>query len=91
MRSWSGGECGANLAAQFCADGNVLQIWIDGREAAGGRGRGLKRGVDARIGIGQQWQRVNVILLEFRKMTKLEHQARDFVPPGQLLQHILRC
>jgi hypothetical protein len=85
-----GGECGADLAAQFGADGNVLQIRIDGREAAGGRGRGLKGGVHARVGIGQQRQRVNVIRFELGKMAVFEHQARDVVLLGQLLEHVLR-
>ena len=60
LRAGRGGECGANLAAQLGADGNVLQIGIDGGEPAGGRGRGLKRGVHARVGVGQQRQRVDV-------------------------------
>ena len=36
LRAGGGGEGGANLAAQLGAGGNVLQIWIDGGEAAGG-------------------------------------------------------
>ncbi len=81
---------GANLAAQLGADGNVLQIRIDGGEPAGGRGRRLKRGVHARVGIGQQRQCVDVSRLQFGQMPELEHQARNVVLLRQVLQHILR-
>ena len=47
LRAGRGGECGANFAAQLGADGNVLQVGIDGGETAGSRGRGLEGGMDA--------------------------------------------
>ncbi len=37
-----GDECGANLAAKFGADGNILQIGIGGRQPPGRRSRLLK-------------------------------------------------
>ncbi len=90
LRAGRGGEGGANFAAQLGADGNVLQIRIDRREPAGGRGRGLKRGVHARFGIGQQRQRVDVIRFQLGQMPVFEHQARNFVFLGKKLQHVLR-
>ena len=90
LRARRGGKGGANLAAQLGADGNVLQIRIDRGEPAGGRGRGLKRGVHARVRVGQQRQRVDVIRLQLGEMAVFEHQPRNFVLLGQILQHILR-
>ena len=53
LRAGRSGKGGANLAAEFGADGNVLQIWIDRRQPSCRRGRRLKRRMHARIGIGQ--------------------------------------
>ena len=66
LRSWSGDEGGANLAAQFGADGNVLQVGIDGGEASGGHSRCVEGGVDARIDVGQQRQGVDVGRFQLR-------------------------
>ena len=60
LRARRGCKCGANFAAELGADGDVLQIGIDRGEPAGGRSRGLKRGVHARVGVGEKWQRVDV-------------------------------
>jgi hypothetical protein len=90
LRAGRGDEGGANLAAQLGADGNVLQIRIDGREPAGGRGRRLKVVCTRDFGIGQQRQRVDVVRFELGEMPVFEHQARNFVLLGKLLQHVLR-
>ncbi len=90
LRAGCGGECGANLAAQLRAGGNVLQVGIDRREPAGGRGGSLKGCVDARIGIGEQRQRVDIIRFEFREMAIFEDEARNFVLLGQEFQHVHR-
>ncbi len=85
-----GGEGGADLASQLGPDRNVLQVRIDRRQAARRRRCGLKRRVHARLGIGQQRQRVNVIRFELGEMAILEHQARHIVLLRKLLQHVLR-
>ena len=86
-----GDESGANFAAELGADGNVLEIRIDGREPARGRGGGLERGVDARFGIGEQRQSVDIIRFELGEMAVFEDQARNFVVLREQFQHILRC
>ena len=60
------GEGGANLAAQFGADGNVLQIRI-GRRQPSGRRAGLAEGgvQTAGGGIQQRGQSIHVSRLEF--------------------------
>ena len=79
LRARRGRECGANLAAELGANGNVLKIGIDRGEAAGGRGRCLKGRVDARIRIGQQRQRVDVVRFQLGEVAILEHQPRNLV------------
>ena len=85
-----GRESGANLAAQLGADGNVLQIRIDGGEPPGGRGRGLEGGMHARLGIGQQRKRVDIRGFELREVAEFEDQAGHFVLLRQVFQHVLR-
>ena len=85
-----GGEGGANLAAQLGADGNVLQIRIDGGEPACRRRRGLERGVHARLGIGQQRQRIDVIRFELGEVAIFEDQAGYFMLLRQIFEHVLR-
>src|SRR5271165_973670 len=56
-----GDEGGANLAAQLGADGNVLQVGIDGGEASGGRAGHVEGGVQTtRARVQQRGQRVYV-------------------------------
>ena len=90
MRARCGDECSANLAAEFRLDGNVLEIRIDRRKAAGRRGCSLERGVHARFGIGEQRQRIDVVRFELGEMSKFEDQARNFVGLGKAFEHILR-
>ena len=90
LRARCGDECSANLAAKLGADGNVLQIRIDRREAARCRGRCLESSVDARLGIGKQRQRIDVIRFELGEMAKFQDQARHFVLLRQPFQHVLR-
>ena len=55
------GECGANLAAQFGADGNILQIGIGRRQPSRGRAGLAECGVQAAGGrIQQRGQGVNI-------------------------------
>src|SRR6185503_18724108 len=51
-----GNERGANLASQLRANGNILQVWIDGREPARRRSRLVERGMET-LGSGIQQQR----------------------------------
>jgi len=48
-----GDEGGANLAAERGADGDVLQVGVGGREAAGGRADLVECGVDAAFGVDE--------------------------------------
>ena len=86
-----GGEGGANLAAQFRADRNVLQIRICRRQSSR-RGAGLVEGGVQAAGRGteQRRQRVDIGGLEFGKLAVLQHQARDFVVFGEAFEDIDR-
>ncbi len=90
LRAGRGGECGTNFAAELGANGNVLEIGIDGGEPAGGGGGCLEGGVDARIGVGKQRQSVDVIRFELGQVAVFEDQSGDFVLLGELFEHVLR-
>ncbi len=64
LRARRGNEGGADLAAEFSAYGNVLQIRIDRRQSPGCRGGGLKCSVNTRFGISKQWKRIDVSRLQ---------------------------
>ena len=84
-----GDEGGANLAAQLGADGDVLQVGIDGREASGGRAGHVEGGVQAAgARVEQRGQRVDVSRFELGELAVLEHQARDVVLGGEAFEHI---
>ena len=48
-----GDEGFADFAADFGADGDVLQVGVDAGEAAGGGADLVERGVDAAFGVGE--------------------------------------
>ena len=75
-----GDERGANLAAKFRANGNILQIWIGGAEAAR-RGAGLReaRMQAAGDGMDQAGQHVGISGFEFGELAIFD----DFL--GQLV------
>src|ERR1039458_6583181 len=77
--SRSSNKRSANFATKLSANGNVLQIRIDGGESPSCRGCSLERGVHARLGVGEQRQRINVIRLELGEMPVFEHQARHLI------------
>ena len=75
-----GDEGGANLAAKFGANGNVLQVRISRREAAGGGIRLIESRVEASgIFAAKHRQRIDVGRLQLGELAVFEHQARDFV------------
>src|SRR5665213_3734270 len=85
-----GYEGGANLASQFGANVNVLQIWIDRREATGGSANGIECGVHAMLSVRKQRQAVGVIRFQFGQLAIFEYQTRRFMMLSQLLQNVLR-
>src|SRR6185312_546598 len=86
-----GNERGANLATQLRANGNILQVWIDGREPARRRSRLVERGMETLgSGIQQQRQRVHVCALELGVLAVVQNQARNFVLRRKLFQHVHR-
>ena len=89
MQPRLGDERGANLAAEFRAHGNVLQIRIGRTQAAGG-GAGLaEAGVQAAGGgVDQPGQRVHVGGLELGDFAVFEDLARQFVHERQFGEHV---
>ena len=84
-----GDEGGANFAAEFGADGNVLQVRVLRRQPAGGGIRRVEGGVQAaRAVVEQQWQRVHVSGFQLGELPVFQHQARDFVLGGQAFEHV---
>ena len=72
----------------FSADGNVLQIRVNGRQAPGCRHGLLQTGVDAtaaRVYLLRQF--VGVGRFEFAQGAMIENEARQVVVRGQFLQH----
>ena len=84
-----GDEGGANLAAEFGAHGDVLQIGVGGAEPAGGRaGLAEARVQAAGGGLDQLRQRVDVGGFELGEFAIFEHFARQFVQQRQLGEHV---
>ena len=71
-----GDEGGADFAADGGADGDVLQVGVRGREAAGGGADLVEGGVDAAVGVGEQWERVEVGAFELLELAVLDDSAR---------------
>src|SRR5213592_3369972 len=71
--------------------GDVLEIRIRGRQAAGGGAGLVVAGMDSPgSGIDEPRQSVHVGRLELRKLAVLDQQARDLVPHGgELLQYVV--
>ena len=85
----AGHERGANLAAQFRAHGNILQVGIRGTEAARGRGGLAEAGVQAAgFGVNQFRQRIDVRGFELGEFAVFEDFARHFVQERQLFEHV---
>jgi hypothetical protein len=85
-----GDERGANLAAERGADGDVLQVGVDAGEPAGRRAHLVEGGVDARVGVGECGQRVEVGALELLELAVLEDERGDLVMRGEVFEHVLR-
>ena len=86
-----GCEGGADLAAKFSADGDVLQIRIGGRETARSSTGWVEGGVEtAGDGADERWKSVDVSRFEFRELALFEHQTRGGVIGGEVLQYIDR-
>jgi hypothetical protein len=86
-----GDEGRANLAPEFGANRDILQIWIRRRESPSG-GAGLaKRCVHAAaLAANERGQRVDVGRFEFRQLAVFEHQAWVFVLGRKSFQDIHR-
>ena len=84
-----GDEGGADAASEFGADGNILQIRIGGRKAAGG-GSGLAEGsVQASGGgIDERGQSVDVGGLQLGELAVVENHAGDGMIFGESFQNI---
>src|SRR5581483_1350099 len=85
-----GDEGGANLAADGGADGDVLQVGVGGREAAGGGADLVEGGVDALIGVGERGQRVEVGAFELGELAVLEDVADDGIVGREVFEDVLR-
>ena len=85
-----GDEGGANLLAERGADGDVLQVGVGGREAAGGRADLVECGVDAAFGVDERGERIEICGAELGELAMLEDERGDGVMLGELLQHVLR-
>ena len=78
LPAFAGDEGGADFAAELGLDGDVLQVGIGGRQAAGGRAGLVETGVEtAGGGIDQGGQRVDVGAFEFGELAVFEHFADD--------------
>ena len=87
-----GSEGCADFAAELGANGDVLAgLGLTEESLPVDCGCGLECCVHARVSVGQERQRVNVIRLELGEMTVLEDEAGNFVLLGKLFKHVLRC
>ena len=78
-----GHEGVADFSAVFGPDGNVLQVGVCRRQAAGGRGGHGKGGVHAtRARIDLLDQGIGVRALEFVELSPFQHRGRQFMPLG---------
>src|SRR5580704_14700553 len=83
------GEGGPDLAAEFGADGNVLQVGVGGGQASSGGAGLIESGMETPGGWTEQCGKsIDVGRFELRELAELEHEARDFVIGGQALEHI---
>ncbi len=85
-----GDEGGADLAAERGADGDVLQVGVGGREAAGGGADLVEGGVHAAFGVDQVRQRVEVGGAELGELAVFEDERGDGVVLGELFEDVLR-
>ena len=84
----AGDEGGAHLAAQLRADGDVLEVRIVRREAAGGGHRLVEGGMDAvRLRVDQRRQGVDVGGLELGELTVLKDEVDGGVDAAQGVEH----
>ena len=85
----AGDERGANLAAEFRAHGNILQVRVRGTEAARRRAGLAEAGVQAAgFGVNQFRQRVHVGGFELADFAVFEDFARQFVRERQFFEHV---
>ena len=85
-----GDEGGADLAAERGADGDVLQVGIGGREAAGGGADLVEGGVHAAFGVDELRERVEVGGLELGELAVFEDEGGDGVVLGEFFEDVLR-
>src|SRR5690348_16976992 len=84
-----GDKSSTDLAAKLASNGNVLQVWINGRKPPRGRSGLIKGGVEAsRDRIQQQWQGVDICALELGELAIIEHQPRHLVFGRELLKDV---
>ena len=81
-----GDEGSTNLAAEFCTNGNVLQIWIGRREPSGSGSSLPESGMQSPRGRAEQrGLSVDVRRFELGQLPVFEHQLGDLVILGQRL------
>ena len=79
-----------NAPALFAADGNVLQVWLRGRQPAGGRHCLVIRGVNpAGAMVNQFRQSVGVGGFQLAQASVFQDQPGQGMFVGQLLQYRL--
>ncbi len=80
-------EAAADLATELGPHRHVLQVGVGRREPAGGRSRLHEGRVDARLGVGQLRQHVEVGLHELVELTPALDRGDDLVLCADRLQH----
>ena len=86
----AGDESAADLSADIAADGDVLQIGVAGREAAGGSARLVELRVDAlRLGVDEERERVEIRRLELGQFAVAEDEVDDRMDAAHRLERVL--
>jgi len=90
LPAWRRNKSAADATAFFRADGDVLQIGIDGRQTPRARRRQCKRGVHAAgVRVHICWERVGVGAAQFGEPAPVQRMPRNLVAlRRQFLQHV---
>src|SRR6478609_3940890 len=87
LMSRRGHESVADAPPEIGADGNVLQVGVNGRESSRGSHRLFPTAVDAScLLVDQRWESLDVRSLQFGDLADLEDHLRQWMLVGQGFQ-----